>query len=173
MDILTIFLDNPEKEFHVRQIARMLKKSPTTISLHLHNLKNKKILNSRKERNHLLYQVNLDNKLVKDQKLFHNITRIRSSGLIDYLLDYYNHPSAIILFGSFRKAENISTSDIDICIITPKKQEPNFEKYEKKLKSSVQLFLITKKEIQTGKNPQLLNNIINGIVLEGNLEVFA
>jgi predicted nucleotidyltransferase len=172
MDIGAIFLDNPNKDFHIREIARIVRKSPTTVSKKLQELKKKKLLLSRNERNHQLYRANIQNNFFCDLKLYYNIKRIRESGLIEYLLEYYNYPSAIILFGSFQKAENVASSDIDLCIITAKESEPNLEKFEKKLKHKVQLFPFSDKKLQSFKNKGLLNNIINGVVLEGFLEVF-
>ena len=171
MDIWSIFLDNPGQEFHVREVARLTKKSPTTVSNKLKKFKKESLLTSKKERNHLLYKANTENKSYRDLKFFYNLKNIRTSGLIDYLNEYYNYPSAIILFGSFRKADNISSSDIDLCVITSKKEEPKLDKFEKKLKHKIQLFNFSKKEF-IKQNPQLMNNIINGFVLECFLEVF-
>ena len=85
----------------------------------------------------------------------------------------YN-PEAIILFGSFAKAENIGRSDIDLLVITPAKKEVNIEKYEKNLNHKVQLFLHAKKDIEDmkNKNPKLLNNFINGVKIYGYWELF-
>ena len=53
--------------------------------------------------------------------------------------------------------------------------EKNFklEKYEKILKRKVSLHKFTEKEFQNMKlkNPELINNIINGIKLSGKLEI--
>ena len=175
MDIINIFVDNPHKEFHVREMARLVRKSPTTASHTLKKLKQEGLLLSKKEKNHLLYKANTQNKAFRDLKLYLNLKKIRSSGLIDYLSEYYNYPSAIILFGSFRKAENIPSSDIDLCVISSKKEEPNLTKFEKKLKHKIQLQIYSKKNILLlrKKNPELLNNIINGFVMEGFFEVFT
>ena len=42
--ILEIFIKEPEREFHVREIAKLLKKSPTTISKYLKTYESKKFL---------------------------------------------------------------------------------------------------------------------------------
>lgn len=46
--ILKLFVQEPEKEFHVRQISKIINKSPTTISKYLKELEKKKILISEK-----------------------------------------------------------------------------------------------------------------------------
>ena len=42
--------------------------------------------------------------------------------------------SAIILFGSYSRGEDIASSDIDIAIIGAKKKESSFFQFEKRLK---------------------------------------
>ncbi len=175
MDILPIFLDNPQQEFHIREISRMVHKSPTTISTKLNALRKEGLLLSEKKLNHILYRANIVNLLYQDQKLFYNIRLLRKSGLLEFLEKFYNHPATIILFGSFRKAENTLSSDIDICIITAKKEKPNLDLFNRKLHHKIQLFLYSQEEFKSlqSKNPELLNNFINGIVLSGYLEVFG
>ena len=76
----------------------------------------------------------------------------------------------IIVFGSFSKGEDIENSDIDIYVETPSKKEISLKKFEKKLNRKIQVF--RNKSIKKIKNEDLANNILNGIVLNGNLEVF-
>ena len=144
MDIIKYFRKEPEREFHVRELAKLTKKSPTTVSKYLKKLETKNILLLKKKLNHLFYKANTENKAFKDQKLFHNLEKIRKSHIIEFLTQIYN-PEAIVLFGSFAKSENISTSDIDLVLITPVKKEINLEKYEKILQHKIQLFVHSKK----------------------------
>ena len=169
-----LFIENPEKEYHVRELARFLEKSPTTISNKLKSLTKDNFLIFRQERGHSLYKANTENQKYKQIKISHNTEALRKSGLIDFLIDEYNYPEAIILFGSYAKGENNQNSDIDLVIITPNKKEIDFLKFEKKLKHDIQLFIFSKEDIINlkKKNKELLNNFINGIVLYGFLEIF-
>ncbi|MEK6917978.1 MAG: nucleotidyltransferase domain-containing protein [Nanoarchaeota archaeon] len=172
-EILAYFYENPEKEYYVRELARLLKKSPTTISKNLKSLEKEGLLLHIRKYNHLLFRANTENKLFKQRKIHYNIEKIRRSGLIDYLNEFLNHPQAIILFGSFSKGENIYSSDIDILIISSLKKILNLERFEKKLDHEIQLFIHSNQEIEKMKSSskELLNNFINGIVLEGYWEV--
>ena len=98
---------------------------------------------------------------------------IEDSKLLDYLEHEFNYPKAIILFGSFAKAENISTSDIDLLIVSSEKKKVDFSKFEKKLRYKIQLFVHSQKEIERFKkeNKELINSWINGITLYGFFEV--
>ena len=80
-----------------------------------------------------------------------------------------NNP-VIVLFGSYAKGEDIEDSDIDLYIETPSKKEIDLEQFEKILYRKIQIFKFNK--ISEVPNPHLANNIINGIILNGHLEVF-
>ncbi|MCX6742586.1 MAG: nucleotidyltransferase domain-containing protein [Candidatus Pacearchaeota archaeon] len=171
--LLEYFFEEPEREFHVRELAKILKKSPTTISKYLGQLKKTGVLVSERKLSHLLFKANLNSFQFKDLKLFYNIKNIKESGLLGYLNEELNHPQAIILFGSFAKSENIKKSDIDLFIITSIKKELDLKEFEKKLCHEIQLFLHSNKEVEEMKQKKepLLNSIINGVVLEGYWEL--
>ena len=44
-ELLNYFFENPEKEYYVRELAKLINKSPTTISKYLTNLEKKKYFN--------------------------------------------------------------------------------------------------------------------------------
>ncbi len=171
--LIQYFFENTEKEYHVRELAKLMNKSPTTVSKHLGLLKQQGILTSKKKFNHLFYMA-ADNLKFKDLKFSYNLKKIRDSGLMEYLVKNYNHPEVISLFGSFRKAENFSESDIDLVVISPLKKELDFSKFEKKLGHKIQVFQHTKKSIEEmkTKNKELLNNFLNGYVMYGYWEIF-
>lgn len=173
-NVLEYFIKNPEKEFHIRELAKLTRRSPTTISKYLKNFEKQNLLKSRKKFKHILFKANTDSLSFKDLKIYTNINNLRRSGLIEYLIDEFNHPETIVLFGSYRKGEDIQISDIDILTITTLKKKIDLEKFEKFLNRKIQLFLYSNNEIDKMKtnNKELLNNMINGIVLYGFWEVF-
>ena len=174
MNILEYFFEEPEREFHLREIARLAGISPSTASNYLSEFAKKGVITSKNEKGFSIFKSNPEDKLYKDMKLFYNLYRIRASGLIDYLATEFNHPKAIILFGSFRKSENIKSSDTDLFIETSVKRNPNLSGFERRLGHPVHLFQFSSKEVEgmKEKNKELLNSIINGILLEGFFEVF-
>lgn len=172
--ILEYFIREPEREFYVRELSKSLKKSPTTISKYLKTYEKKGVLKSKKKFNHLLFKADNEKRPFKLTKLNYNLEKLNESGIIDYLTEKYNHPEAMVLFGSFAKAEDIPSSDIDLLIIGPAKKETDLSQYEKKLGHSIQLFVHSSKEIEKLKetNKELMNNWLNGIVVYGFWEVF-
>ena len=61
-------------------------------------------------------------------------------------------------------------ADIDVYIEDMSVNEKEFYKFEKKINRKIQLFKY--KNIKAVENKELANNIINGIVLNGRIEVF-
>ena len=87
--LIQYFFENTEKEYHVRELAKLMNKSPTTVSKHLSLLKQQGILTSKKKFNHLFYMA-ADNLKFKDLKFSYNLKKIRDSGLMEYLVKNYN-----------------------------------------------------------------------------------
>jgi len=168
LNMLKVFFESPTKEFNVREIARMLKIAPATASKELKSFAKKGILKERKERMLNLYHADLDSDLYRDIKIFWNIRKLKESGLIDSLNQFYLKP-AIILFGSASQGIDAETSDIDIVIISEKTANfPHIKEFEKKMGRNIQLFAV--RDIKDLKNKHLISNVLNGIVLQGELK---
>ena len=174
MQILKHFIEEPEREFHIRELAKITKTAPTTATVYLEDFKKENLLEKSKSRNVILFKANLENPLFKEIKKHYNIINILKSGLLEYLNEQLNYPEAIILFGSYAKGENTKNSDIDLFILTESKKEISLKQFEEKLIPEIQLFIYNKKELNNLKkiNKDLLNNILNGIKLSGFIEVF-
>ncbi len=174
IDTLQPFIENPFNEFHVREIARILKISPTTAGKCLESLKKEDYLLKKKERGHLLYRANTESENYKELKTYYNIRKIKKSGVVDFLIKEFNYPEAIILFGSYAKAENTPVSDIDIFILSEAKKEPDLALLEKRIGCKIQLFTANRKKFNQmlKESKELLNNILNGKILYGYVEVF-
>jgi predicted nucleotidyltransferase len=168
LDTGQFFLENPTKEYNVREIARLLKINPATASKRLKYLKEKKILKHRKERTYDLYQADIESTVYRDLKIYYNIRKVRSSGLIEELNKFYLKPT-IILFGSMATGYDNEDSDLDLVIISERKKEFELiERFEKKINKSIQLFIV--KNIKELKNQHLINNVLSGIVLQGEIK---
>lgn len=173
VNVLGPFLKEPGREFHLRQLAEILKVSPATVKSKISTAVRQKVILTRRERNVLMFSPNLDHKNFKRLLSDYNVNRIRASGLVSFLEDRFTLP-CVVLFGSWAKGENRKGSDIDVFVMAEDKKTLDLSKFEKKLGAEIQLFVYSRKEIDAlkRKSPELLNNIINGIKLSGFLEVF-
>jgi len=171
LTILKPFFEEPNREFSIRELSRILKINHTTTRIHLSRLAKEGYLSSKVKGVYTFYQLTLDRKTL-NLKLYYNLEKIRKSGIIEDLEKEYALP-AIVLFGSYAQAMDNTNSDIDICIISNVNKEHLLEKYEKELnrKVSIQRFSKIAWEKAKKTNPNLINNICNGIRLSGELEV--
>jgi len=167
MNIMSLFFKEPNREFNVREVGRTLHITATTASKHLKELKKEKLLTHRKERNLHLYKSYLESDEYKDAKTYYTINKIRKSGLINELNKWYIKPT-IILFGSAAKGLDTENSDIDLVIISENEKEfPKREEFQKKLGKEIQLFIV--KKLKDLHNEHLINSVLNGIVIQGEL----
>lgn len=168
LNTLKPFFESPTRQFNVREIARILKITPATASKKLKEFAKKGIITYKKERILDLYRANIDSDEYRDLKLYYTIRKLKESGFISALNRFYLKPS-IVLFGSAAFGMDTETSDIDIVIISEKKDEfPHQEEFEKKLGRKLQIFAVT--DIKGLKNPHLINNVLNGIVMQGEIK---
>lgn len=153
------FYEHPERKFSIRELEERTKIPRTTIHRYLKELRKKNLINKDNSQK--------ETSLFEIKKINYYIEELFKSGLIDYLIQSLN-PSCIILFGSFRKGESDSESDIDLFIETYSKNKIDLSKYEKKLGHKISLFNETK---ITKLNKELLNNVVNGIKLYGSFKI--
>jgi predicted nucleotidyltransferase len=162
-EILKFFADNPTIEIHLRELSRKTKISFPWVRKIAKELAKNKLLIEKKERGFTLVSANRDNILFKALKRTYNIYSLYSSNLVQALIEEYNHPETIILFGSYSRGEDTEQSDIDIAVITKRTTKINFAEFEKKLRRKISI-----KELQKEKIEKEFNiTLANGIVLDG------
>ena len=171
LTIMKHFFEDPNRRYSIRELARILKINHTTIRQHLNKLVKEDYLSTKKQGLYSFYQLLL-NKKTLNLKLYHNLEKIRESSLVEDLEKAYDLP-VIVLFGSYASAMDGMASDIDICLISNVKKKFPTEKYEKRLNRKISMHKFNKNSWEKSKktNPNLLNNICNGIVLSGELVV--
>jgi len=165
---LSLFFEEPNREFNVREYSRLMKISPATASKILQDFYKKEILNERKDRMLKLYKSNLDSDFYRDLKVFYNIRKLKDSDLIPQLNNFYLKPT-IVLFGSASFGMDNENSDWDMLVISEKKEDfIDLKKFEKKLKRKIQMFNVRKVNDLGSEN--LINSVLNGIVIQGRLK---
>lgn len=164
--LLKIFLHSPTESFRLRELSRLAKIAPLSVTNYLKELENEGLIKKYKKRNIPFYLAERDNERFILYKKLSIIYELNESGLIDALWDKLS-PDAIILYGSHAKGEAVEDSDIDIFIIG-KEKEIKISEFEKRLDKKIHLMF----EPDTKKIPkELKNSLINGIVLKGYLKL--
>jgi predicted nucleotidyltransferase len=171
--ILEVLYAYPEKEFSLSDLAREAKVAKPHAGRILDNLQNIGFIEVIKLSKIWRIRANQQNMNFIKSKIVHNLNFIYQSGLVEFLNQEFKNPRSIILFGSSRSGEDISTSDIDIAIEIDDADEyqvvrqKNLEEFEKVINKRIQLHIFNKKNVDIN----VFNNIANGIVLRGFLEV--
>ena len=160
--VFSAFARNPKKTYQVRELSREVKLATTSVRLHLNELEKQGLIKKEKVGVYQAYKSNFEDENFRFYKKMYNMLSLKESSLIKEL-EKQATPDAIILFGSYAKAEDTENSDIDLFLIAKEKQI-DLKEYEKKLSRPIQLFFSE----DLNKLPkELLNNILNGIVLSG------
>ncbi len=155
------------EEFSQRELAKILRASPTAVSSAVKKLEKKGLIKLKKTKTINFISFNRDNPEAIQRKMIENLKNIHTANLVSFLEEKF--PGAtIILFGSYSKGEDTKDSDIDIAIIGRKRKIINLERYEKILAREINLnFYESWKEI----HKYLKNNILNGIILVGGVDL--
>ena len=165
-----IFFKYPTKEHYLKQVSKDVDIAHTSVKNHLETLKSKGIIkefrNKRGTRVFPIYKANLDNSQYKDWKRIYNFKSIIFSGLIPYIEDHVM-PSSVVVFGSYQKGEDTEDSDIDI-FIESKEQKIDLKRFERYFGRNIQLHWKSSIKVYV---KELKNNIANGWVMHGYLEV--
>ncbi len=150
-----------------REIAKALAVSPTAVANAVKNLTKKNLIKLEKTKTINFISFNRDNPKAIELKRVENLKQTYLSGLSDFLEEKLAG-STIILFGSYARGEDTKTSDIDIAVIGRKEKPLTLESFEKALDKKINInFYDSWKDIH--KN--LKNNILNGIILHGSVEL--
>ncbi len=150
-----------------REIANLLKVSPTAIANSIKKLRDSNLVKVEKTKTINFVSFNRDERKAVELKRAENLKIIYVSGLSDYL-ERELAGGTIILFGSYSLGEDTNASDIDLAVIERKDKALHLEEYEKILNRKINANFYSSWK---GINPHLRNNILNGILLHGSVEL--
>ncbi|MEK6939648.1 MAG: nucleotidyltransferase domain-containing protein [Nanoarchaeota archaeon] len=171
--VLEVLFESPETEFSLSDLAKEAGVAKPHIGEILKELEKLGFISITKLTKIWRIKANQQHLNFVKSKILYNLNFMYQSGLIEYLSEYFSNPKAIVLFGSFRHGEDLSTSDIDIAIEADAIEEyktvglRELADFEKEIKRRIQIHLFNRKNVDL----HVFNNIANGIVLMGFLEV--
>ena len=169
--ILLLFFNEPYRDFHLREIAKLAKVSSSTAKRFLDFYNEKGFLEKQRKANLVLFKANLENPAFKHMKVSYFLMKSRS--LANYLKQVYPD-SSIVLYGSCARGEDDLQSDIDLLVISRKKEKAELAKFEKQLERKITLLMYTPQdwEEKTRSDRAFYERILtDGIVLQGSLPV--
>ena len=159
--VLEVFFTEPTTIHFIKEISKRIKLAPTSVRNYIKKLLKNNLIEREKSKPFDGFVANRDNEDFIFYKRVYNFYTLKK--LKDFLFESY-YPKSIIVFGSYSIGEDVESSDIDIVLLSKTKKEVSLDKYGKKLKRAIHLFVV-KDLKELDKNVR--KNIQNGIVLYG------
>ena len=165
--VFSAILLNPDKWWYLTDLAKHLRTTPSSLQRELAGLKEADVLLSKKDGNRVYYKANEDCPFLEDlQGLL-----IKTIGIADHITQVLNEFKSKIefafIYGSVAKKEEISKSDVDLCVIGITKLSeisPKLSKIEKKLMREVNPSIYSKNEFTKKLKNQ--NHFIKEIITD-------
>lgn len=126
--ILSLFFENEDKDFYLREISKITGVPPSNIKRELKKLEDDRLFLTHKTGNLLFYRLN------KKHPLFKELKKILSQEIgiefdLKKILKLFKTIEIAFIYGSYASKKNRSDSDIDLMIIG----SPNKEKLENQI----------------------------------------
>ncbi len=165
--VLELFFNSP-KHWHFEELLKESKLSRGRLNIWLKKFEKENLIKRIKEHGKMPYYVgDFDSASYKNKKRLFALERFYKSGFLNHLQSL-EKVKAVIIFGSFSRADWYKDSDIDIFIYG---DDDEFEqgKYEIKLKRDIQVFTAKNRKDLSRIGKDLLKNILNGYLVKGDL----
>lgn len=165
--ILVLFFYNLMGKFHIREVGRETGLDTKTVMKYLKKFTKQGIILRKKKRNGFpYYEANRLCPLYRHKKSIAALEKIYESGMIERLEKELS-PKVMVLYGSMRKGTYHPKSDIDIFVQAKYKL---VGLYDIEMKLGHKIHLLFEEDLKN-LSKGLLQNIYNGIVISGELEI--
>lgn len=148
--LFKLYFTNPESEFYLRELERMLSIPVSMIRKELMRLERAGIFSVHNKGNLTYYRINKDYPLFSELKSIVFKT-IGAQGLLDETLKKIEGIESAFIYGSYAKAEEKADSDIDLCVIGAINEDVlvrRINELEKLLKREINYTSIRKKNLR-------------------------
>ena len=170
--VAELIFNFPNKTFHIRMLEKETGFSTTAVIDATEELKTYEIVKIEETPLTTNVKANLESEAYSFYKLVFNLYRLKRYGFVDKLIEIFNNPEAIVLFGSFAKGEDIEESDIDILVISSNTDkdysEETLDTFKKELNRKMNIHILP--SLAKSSN-EFKNAVANGIVLNGYIKI--
>ncbi len=116
--ILSHFLAHPNTSFHIKQLARILKVSPASVSSAVKSFEEDGLLSKEEKGLAHIYRLDADNSTIAPLKKAYGIAFVLSSKPKERFLEIDPNIISLALFGSYAEGNFDEKSDIDFLVVT-------------------------------------------------------
>lgn len=162
LQILIFLARQPDEQFYIREIAKKMDKSAGGTHKTLKSLKEMNLITENKSGKNIYYQINQMNPSISHFKIFVTIHEL--TPLVKKIKDT---SVKIILFGSCARGEDTIESDIDLFVLTHKKENVNKTILQSTCNRKIQAVVVNTNEFIDLKEQDkgFYQEITNGITL--------
>ena len=171
--VLTVFFDEPYREFHLREIAEIADISPSTAKRFLDFYESSGFLVKERKANLALFKANVENNSFTFMKVALFLFKARP--LTDFLKEAYAG-SSVVLYGSCARGEDGPESDVDLLIVGKRVEKMDLTRYEGLLGRRINTIVFDPQEWEEKAEEDKAfyeRILVDGIVLQGTLPVVS
>lgn len=167
------FFAYPKTRIGLTGLSKLIKSSKTATKEAVESLFKQKFLSREIAGKAWILSANLGHRYFITKKVPYHLDRIYQTGVVEAVHEVLPQARAVILFGSYRWGSDTEDSDIDIAAEVLGNQEPEImplgkiEQVGYRKNVQVNLYIFSRDKVDLN----LFANIVNGIVLDGFLEV--
>lgn len=171
--VIAWFFAYPTEEFTLNDVHKAVDIAKTTASNTVNLLLKHGFLTVRKIGKLWRISANQSHEFFVTRKIPYNLQLVYESEVVEYVLQQVPNAKTIVLFGSYRKGDDVNGSDIDIAVEILGDKPLEVRElgtisqlgYRQNVKVNAHIFSRSKVDLN------IFTNIANGIVLYGLLEV--
>jgi predicted nucleotidyltransferase len=169
--VLVLFFDEPYRDFHLREVAKLAGVSPSTAKRFLGFYVARGFLVRSRKVNLVLFRVDVANLGFRFMKLGYFM--VKAESLIRFLGRVFEG-SSVVLYGSCARGEDDRESDMDLLVVGKRVKRVDLSRFEKELDRKVTLLVYTCGEWEEKARmdkPFYERILVDGVVLHGDLPV--
>jgi len=169
--VLAVFLDDPYREFHLREAAELADVSPSTAKRFLDFYEANGFLVKERKANLALFRADLEDNSFRLMKAALFLFKARP--LTDFMAEEYAG-SSVVLYGSCARGEDGPESDVDILIVGRRAEKTDLTRFEGALGRRINTVAFDPQEWEEKAEEDRAfyeRVLVDGIVLSGTLPV--
>ncbi len=168
-NILSLFFNEPTKEWHFEEIVEEAKITRSKADRWLKQFVEEGLIRRIKKQGKMPYYVShYISPSYKNRKRLFALNKLYDSGFLNHLASLQK-AKTVIIFGSFARSDWYKESDIDL-FIYGETEGLKLAGYEIKLNRDIQVFTCNKKEDLHKFGEGLIRNIIKGTIVKGDID---
>lgn len=171
--VLNVFVEEPYKQFYLREVAKEAGVGSGTAKACLDWLAERSFLERERKGNLFLFKSDFKAQVFRHFKVALNVLKIEESGLVKGI-ERLPGISSAVLFGSFARGENDKKSDLDILIVGTTRHRLDLGPFSERIGSEINVISFTSSEWKRKAKedkPFYERVVMDGIALVGEIPV--